>query len=376
MTDAAAFRSLRRAAAVARKEAIHLRRDWRSLLLALAIPVLLILLFGYALTLDLKNVPTVVWDQSRTPQSRNFVSLVEGSAYFELQAMRQSERQLRADLDAGRAMVALVIPADFAERVAAGRPVTVEAMVDGSDANTSRLAARYARSLGLIFNRRLTVDTKPAGVTLVSRAWYNPALRSPNALLPGIVAIVMMVIAAMLTSVTVAREWETGTMEQLIGTPIRAGELICGKVAPYFVVGMADVAIAVGLSRWLFHVPLRGHPGLLFATAAVFLTGALFFGLTLSIRFKTQVLANQVALAAGFLPTLTLSGFVFAIENMPAALQYLTYIVPARYLIAIMRGIFMKGIGLQILWLDALLLFVYALAMIALARGGLKLRLE
>lgn len=376
MADAAAFRSLRRTAAVARKEAIHLRRDWRSLLLALAIPVLLILLFGYALTLDLKNVPTVAWDQSRTPASRDFLALVQGSAYFELYAMRESEHALRADLDAGRAMLALVIPADFAEGVAAGRPVTVEAMVDGSDANTSRLAASYARGLGLVFNRRLTVDARPAGVTLVSRAWYNPALRSPNALLPGIVAIVMMVIAAMLTSVTVAREWETGTMEQLIGTPIRAGELICGKVAPYFLVGMTDVAIAVGLSRWLFHVPLRGHPGLLFATAAVFLTGALFFGLTLSIRFKTQVLANQIALAAGFLPTLILSGFVFAIENMPAALQYLTYIVPARYLIAIMRGIFMKGIGLEILWLDALLLLVYALAMIAAARGGLKLRLE
>ena len=376
MADAAAFRSLRRTAAVARKEAIHLRRDWRSLLLALAIPVLLILLFGYALTLDLKNVPTVAWDQSRTPASRDFLALVQGSAYFELHAMRESEQALRADLDAGRAMLALVIPADFAEGVAAGRPVTVEAMVDGSDANTSRLAASYARGLGLVFNRRLTVDARPAGVALVSRAWYNPALRSPNALLPGIVAIVMMVIAAMLTSVTVAREWETGTMEQLIGTPIRAGELICGKVAPYFLVGMTDVAIAVGLSRWLFHVPLRGHPGLLFATAAVFLTGALFFGLTLSIRFKTQVLANQIALAAGFLPTLILSGFVFAIENMPAALQYLTYIVPARYLIAIMRGIFMKGIGLEILWLDALLLLVYALAMIAAARGGLKLRLE
>lgn len=376
MADAAAFRSLRRTAAVARKEAIHLRRDWRSLLLALAIPVLLILLFGYALTLDLKNVPTVAWDQSRTSASRDFLALVQGSAYFELYAMRESEQALRADLDAGRAMLALVIPADFAEGVAADRPVTVEAMVDGSDANTSRLAASYARGLGLVFNRRLTVDARPAGVTLVSRAWYNPALRSPNALLPGIVAIVMMVIAAMLTSVTVAREWETGTMEQLIGTPIRAGELICGKVAPYFLVGMTDVAIAVGLSRWLFHVPLRGHPGLLFATAAVFLTGALFFGLTLSIRFKTQVLANQIALAAGFLPTLILSGFVFAIENMPAALQYLTYIVPARYLIAIMRGIFMKGIGLEILWLDALLLLVYALAMIAAARGGLKLRLE
>jgi ABC-2 type transport system permease protein len=213
-------------------------------------------------------------------------------------------------------------------------------------------------------------------VALVSRAWYNPALRSPNALLPGIVAIVMMVIAAMLTSVTVAREWETGTMEQLIGTPIRAGELICGKVAPYFVIGMVDVAIAVGMSRWLFGVPLRGQPALLFATAAVFMTGALFFGITLSINLKSQVLANQIALVAGFLPTLILSGFVFAIENMPLALQYLTYIVPARYLITIMRGVFMKGIGLSILWLDALLLVAYALVMIAAARGTLKLRLE
>jgi ABC-2 type transport system permease protein len=376
MADLPAIRSLRRTLAVARKEAIHLRRDWRSLLLALAIPVLLILLFGYALTLDLKNVPTVVWDQSRTPRSRDLIALIDGSAYFDLIALRQSEAELRADLNTGHAMVAMVIPSDFAERIAAGRPVTVEAMVDGSDANTSRLAASYARGLGLIFNRRLAIQTSAAGVALVPRAWYNPSMRSPNALLPGIVAIVMMVIAAMLTSVTVAREWETGTMEQLIGTPIRAGELIFGKVAPYFVVGMTDVAIAVGLSRWLFDVPLRGQPALLFATAAVFMTGALFFGLTLSIRLKSQVLANQIAIVAGFLPTLILSGFVFAIENMPTALQYLTYIVPARYLIAIMRGIFMKGIGLEILWLDGLLLVFYALAMIAAARGGLKLRLD
>jgi ABC-2 type transport system permease protein len=227
----------------------------------------------------------------------------------------------------------------------------------------------------LIFNHRLSLRTADAGIQMAPRAWYNPALRSQNVLLPGIMAIVMMTIAAMLTSVTVAREWETGTMEQLIGTPIRAGELICGKVAPYFAIGMADVAIAVGLSRWLFDVPLRGHPGLLFATAAVFMLGALFFGLNLSIRLKSQVLANQIALAAGFLPTLILSGFVFAIENMPAALQYLTYIVPARYLIAILRGIYMKGIGLSILWLDALLLGIYAVAMIVAARGGLRLRL-
>ncbi len=375
MPDAALIQSLRRTLAVARKEAIHVRRDWRSLALALAIPVLLILLFGYALTLDLKNVPTVVWDQSRSCRSRQFIALLQGSPYFKLLALRQGDAALRADLDSGRAMIAMVIPSDFAERIDSGRPVTVETMVDGSDANTSRLAAGYARSLGMIFNHRLRVRPAAAGALLQPRAWYNPSLRSQDVLLPGIMAIVMMTIAAMLTSVTVAREWETGTMEQLIGTPIRAGELICGKLAPYFVIGMADVAIAVGLSRWLFQVPLRGHPALLFATSAVFMIGALSFGLTLSIRLKSQVLANQIALAAGFLPTMILSGFVFAIENMPDALQYLTYIVPARYLITILRGVYMKGVGLEILWIDALLLGIYALAMIAAARRGLRLRL-
>jgi len=369
--------SLRRTAAVARKEAIHVRRDWRSLVLAVAIPVILILLFGYALTLDLKNVPTVIWDQSRSPDSRRLVALMDGSPYFSLLAFRSGYDALQADLDSGRAMVAMVIPADFAARVRGGRPVRVQVIADGSDANTSRLALRYAAGLGLIFNRELRVEAVgPRGVRLEPRVWYNPTLRSQDALLPGIVAIVMMVIAAMLTSVTVAREWETGTMEQLISTPIRPAELIFGKVAPYFLIGMTDVAIAVGMSRWLFDVPLRGSPALLFAVAAVFLTGALFFGLTLSINLKSQVLANQIAIVAGFLPTLILSGFVFAIENMPLALQGLTYIVPARYLIAIMRGIYMKGIGLEVLWLDALLLVAYALLMTVAANRRLKLRLE
>ena len=371
--------SLRRTAAVARKEAIHVRRDWRSLFLAVAIPMLLILLFGYALTLDLKHVPTAVWDQSHSVQSRRLIALFQGSPYFSLKAFHDGYAPLKADLDAGRAMVAVVIPADFADRVIAGRPVAVQVIVDGSDANTSRLAMSYAHGLGMLFNHRLHAQSAaagPTGVRLVPRAWYNPTLRSQDALLPGIVAIVMMVIAAMLTSVTVAREWETGTMEQLISTPIRAPELVFGKVVPYFVIGMVDVAVAVGMSRWLFDVPLRGHPALLFALAAVFLSGALFFGLTLSINLKSQVLANQIAIVAGFLPTLILSGFVFAIENMPLPLQWLTYIVPARYLIVIMRGIYMKGIGLEILWIDALLLVAYAVIMAVAANRRLKLRLE
>lgn len=377
--------NMRRTAAVARTEFIHVLRDWRSLFLAIAIPMVLILLFGYALTLDLKKVPTVVWDQSRSAESRELLSLFDGSPYFSIRGFREGYTPLQRELDGGKAMVALVIPGDFAEKIRAGRTVTIQAIMDGSDATTSRLAASYTRGIGMIYNRRIRATSlHPAApgewgggtVELAPRVWYNADMRSQNMILPGIVAIVMMVIAAMLTSVTVAREWETGTMEQLISTPIRGHELIFGKVIPYFVIGMVDVAIAVAMGERLFHVPLRGSPALLFAMAALFLTGALFLGMTLSIILKSQVLANQIALVAGFLPTLILSGFVFAIENMPPLLQALTYIVPARYFIAIMRGIYMKGIGLEILWLDALLLLVYAAVLIMAANRRLKLRLE
>ena len=372
--------SARRMIAVARTEFIHVLRDWRSLFLAIAIPMVLILLFGYALTLDLKKVPTVIWDRSRTPESRELLSLFAGSPYFSIRASYDGYGDLQRDLDAGKAMIALVIPGDFADRLHAGRTVTIQVIVDGSDANTSRLAASYTRNLGMIYNRNVrAVSLQPAAagaVELAPRVWYNADMRSQNMILPGIVAIVMMVIAAMLTSVTVAREWETGTMEQLISTPIRGLELIFGKVIPYFVIGMVDVAIAVAMGQWLFHVPLRGSPALLFSMAALFLTGALFLGMTLSITLKSQVLANQLAIVAGFLPTLILSGFVFAIENMPLLLQFLTYLVPARYFIVIMRGIYMKGIGMEILWVDALLLFVYAAIMVLAANRRLKLRLE
>jgi ABC-2 type transport system permease protein len=366
--------------AVARTEFIHVLRDWRSLFLAIAIPMVLILLFGYALTLDLKKVPTVIWDRSRTPESRELLSLFAGSPYFSIRAFSDGYGALQRDINAGKAMIALVIPGDFADRLHAGRPVTIQVIVDGSDANTSRLAASYTRSLGMIYNRNIraaSLRSAEGGVVdLAPRVWYNADMRSKNMILPGIVAIVMMVIAAMLTSVTVAREWETGTMEQLISTPIRAPELIFGKVIPYFVIGMVDVAVAVAMGQWLFQVPLRGSPALLFSMAALFLTGALFLGMTLSITLKSQVLANQIAIVAGFLPTLILSGFVFAIENMPLLLQFLTYLVPARYFIAIMRGIYMKGIGMEILWIDALLLFVYAAIMVLAANRRLKLRME
>jgi ABC-2 type transport system permease protein len=376
--------SPRRLAAVARKEFLHVVRDWRSLTLALAIPVLLVCLFGYALTMDLNHVPTAVWDQSGTPQSRELISLLQGSAYFDVCRTPSTYRQITAALDRRDVMVAVVIPADFARRLLAGQTAAVQAMVDGSDANNANLAAGYLRGLAQIYNRKILVQRlerrgiAPSDrmVTAEMRAWYNPDLRSVNVIVPGIIALVMAVIAAMLTSVTVAREWEMGTMEQLISTPLRVPELVIGKVIPYFGLGLADVALAVVMGHFVFHVPIRGNAALLFAIASVFLCGVLFFGMMLSIALKSQVLANQLALFATYLPTLLLSGFVFSIHNMPPPIQVITYIVPARYFIAAMRGIFLKGIGMEILWINVLLLLLYTALMVLLAHRRLRFKLE
>ena len=376
--------NLQRLLAIVKKEFLHVLRDWRSLYLSLCIPVILIMLFGYALTLDLRKVPTVVWDQSKSPQSRELIELFSGSPYFSMTGYPDDYPSLQLALDRGTAMIAIVVPPDFAEKLAGNKNTEIQILADGSDANTSRLAMGYASTIGRIYSSRVTVKrlqslgkTPPdTPVEMISRSWYNPDLRSQNVIIPGIIAIVMVVIAAMLTSVTIAREWETGTMEQLISTPLKGPELIFGKVIPYFVIGMTDVAIAVTLGKWLFRVPIVGNAGLLFAMAAIFLSGALFWGMTLSIVLKSQVLANQIAIVSGYLPTLILSGFVFAIENMPLPIQIITYIVPARYFIAILRGIYLKGIGLEILLIDALLLSVYAAVMIVIANKKLKFKLE
>jgi len=383
--------NIRRLSAVARKEFIHVVRDWRSLFLAFAIPIILILIYGYALTLDLRNVPTAIWDQSRSSVSRELLSLFNGSAYFSIVGYSNSYREIQQELDSGRAMIAIVIPSDFAQSVKGGRDVAIQVVADGSDANTSRLATGYATSVGQIFStsvvaQQLSIQGRGdllnqdgkliQPLELVQRSWYNPDLRSQNVLVPGIIALVMIVVAAMLTSVTIAREWETGTMEQLISTPLRGPELIIGKVLPYFIIGMADVAIAVAMGKWIFNVPIVGNAGLLFALSALFLTGALFFGMTLSITLKSQVLASQIAIVAGFLPTLILSGFVFAIENMPLPIQLITYLVPGRYFISILRGIYLKGIGMEILWVDALFLAIYTLIMVTRAHKKFKFKLE
>jgi drug efflux transport system permease protein len=373
----------RRAWAIARKEFLHVLRDPRSLAMAIAIPMLLLLLYGYALTLDVDNVPTMVWDQSQTPASRDFLSQFGGSRYFSIEGYGWNYPQLDREIDSGRALVALVVPRDFADQVRSGRPASVQLIVDGSDSNTATLAVSYADAVTGVYsqNLRLQEIRRLGGTALAApldfrpRIWFNPELESRNYIIPGLIAVIMMVIAALLTSLTVAREWERGTMEQLISTPVTGRELILGKLLPYFAIGLVDVLIAMLLGEFLFRVPLRGSALLVLLSAGIFLIGTMALGILVSVVAENQLMANQMAMVLTFVPSFLLSGFVFPISNMPAVIQAITYLVPARYFIALLKAIYLKGVGITLLVGPGFLLVVFAASMILLAVGIFKKKL-
>jgi ABC-2 type transport system permease protein len=369
--------------AVSRKETLHILRDARSLGMAIAMPLLLLVLFGYALTLDVDRVPLVVWDQSQSQVSRALISRFTGSRYFALQDYVRNYRELERAIDSGHALVALVVSRDFAARLATGRPAPVQLIVDGSDSTTATLAIGYAEAVAQTYSQdiavrqlqrpqrgalRLPLDLRP-------RVWFNTDMQSKNFIIPGLIAVIMMIIAALLTSLTVAREWERGTMEQLISTPVKGPELILGKLLPYFAIGLLDVLLAVVMGKYLFQVPLRGSVALLFGLAAVFLAGALALGLLVSIVTRNQLLASQLAMVLTFVPAFLLSGFMYAISNMPKAIQLVTYLIPARYFVSVLKGIYLKGVGLEILAGPAVLLVLFALVAVALAHVTFKKRL-
>ncbi len=375
--------SLRRLLAVARKEFLHIRRDPRSLGMAIAIPMLLILLFGYALTLDVDNVPIAVWDQSVSPESRELVSRFEGSRYFDVRLRAKGYPDIERAIEAGKVMAAVVIPRDFSAHLTAGHVAAVQFLIDGSDSNTATIALGYAESVARGYSRDIAFREARAGGTgslrdpleVRPRVWFNADMESKNYIVPGLIAVIMMVIAALLTSLTVAKEWETGTMEQLISTPILARELVLGKLLPYFALGMLDVLLAVGMGEFLFQVPLRGSVALLFGMAAVFLAGALSMGMAISIVTKSQLLASQLAMVLTFLPSFLLSGFMYAIGNMPKAVQVVTYAIPARYFVTLLKGIYLKGTGLSILLGEAGLLTAFGVTMVLLANRKFRKKL-
>jgi drug efflux transport system permease protein len=365
---------------VSRKEIIHILRDPQSLGMGIAIPILLLLLFGYALTLDVDQVPLVVWDQSQSHESRAFISQFDGSHYFSLRRYVRHYQEIERAIDSGEALMALIIPVDFSRRLDSGRETIVQLIVEGSDSNTATIAIGYAQAVARTYTqdialrevRRLGGGTLHLPLDVRSRVWFNADLESKNYIVPGLIAVIMMVIAALLTSLTIAREWESGTMEQVISTPLKGQELILGKLLPYFAIGMLDVVLAVFMGEFLFGVPLRGNVALLFGMAAVFLTGALSLGMVISIVAKSQLLASQLAMVLTFLPAFLLSGFMYDISNMPKMVQAITYVIPARYFVTILKGIYLKGIGLEILALEAALLTVFGFLVLFFANLTFK----
>jgi len=374
---------LRRIGAVARKEFIHIFRDPRSLGLAIAIPMLLLVLFGYALTLDVDNVPTVVWDQSESPPSRDFINRFSGSPYFSIRGYVRNYSEVERAIDSGSALAALIVPRNFASLIEAGRVAPIQFIVDGSDSNTATIATGYAEIIAQTYSLKITLNQiqRSGGrqlqlpLNLRPRVWFNADLESKNYIIPGLIAVIMNVIAALLTSLTVAREWESGTMEQLISTPVKAHELVLGKLLPYFTIGMFDVLLAVLMGKFLFRVPLRGNVALVFGMAAVFLAGALAVGILISIVTRSQLLSSQLAMTITYLPALLLSGLMFAITNMPRPLQVITYLIPARYFVKLIKSIYLKGVGLEILMIEACLLTIFGAVMVTLANVKFKKKL-
>ena len=348
--------------AVARKEALQLRRDTRSLILALLLPVLLLVLFGYAITWDVNDIPLAVVDLDQSQASRDLIEGFTASGYFRIAARMERMADAEPLLGSGAIRMALVVPRGFAAASAAGEGAPLQAIVDGSDANTAEIAIGYAQAAvaahALRAARAGMAPTPP--LVAVSRVWYNEELSSRNMIVPGLVAVIMMIIAAMLTALTIAREWERGTMEQLAATPVTRGEIVLGKLLPYLVIGLVDVLLITLLGMALFHVPLRGNVLLLAVLTTAFLVGSLGLGLFISAVAKSQLLATQIAMLTTFLPALLLSGFMYAISAMPPFLQGLSLLIPARYFLVVTRGIFLKGVGAEVLYRQGLLMIAFA----------------
>lgn len=369
--------SARRIRAVARKEWIQLRRDRRSMLLAFGLPVLMLLFFGYAISWDVRDLRLALLDEDGGRRSRQLVEAFEASGYFRVTHHLTGSSDVDPLLDHGRINAALLIPPDFTRNLVAGRPAPIQLLLDGADANTATIALNYADAIVTRYSRAVLLRGRilEPPITVDARVWYNPTLESRTMIVPGLIAVIMSIIAAMLTALTIAREWERGTMEQLASTPVHRLEVVFGKLIPYVAIGLADVIMAVAAGVVVFAVPLRGNLLLLATLTLLFLIGALGLGMFISAALRSQVLATQVAMVVTYLPALLLSGFLFDIDSMPTALRAITYVIPARYYIDVTRGVFLKGVGLEALWVQALSMLLFAVVGLGLAAANFRKRI-
>jgi ABC-2 type transport system permease protein len=361
---------------IIRKEFLQLKRDPRLLPIIFIAPVFQLLLLGYAANLDVKNIRMVICDLDKSVMSRELVSEFKQSGYFVPVSTISDPRKIDHYLDYGRASMALVIPENFAERIQAGKSSQLQIIVDGAEAAFASSSLQYASIIISRYSQSIVLQilekTRGAGFSIPRvnpeiRLWYNPELKSRNFFIPGVLSLLLMVMTMLLTSLAIVKEKEMGTMEQLIVTPIKPYTLIIGKLAPFVIIAIIDTILVLVVAGFWFRVPVKGSILLLFGLTIIFLMTTLGLGLFISTVSKTQQQAMMTAMVFVMQPMIMLSGFVFPIENMPRAIQLLTYLLPLRYFIVIIRGIFLKGVGFYELWDQALVLLLFGIGILSLS---------
>lgn len=368
---------------VVKKEIIQVKRDRPSLAIALAMPLMMLFLFGYAVNTDVSDIKTAVWDQSPSAYSRELVSQLENTRVFQVVAHAGSYREIEAMLDDGSASVALVIPPDYVRKRDRGEMAEVQMLIDGSDPNIARTASSNAQLI--VQNNAITIQEErmqkqglgpmePA-VELDTRVLFNPNMESIVFNIPGLIGLIMQNVTMILTAFSLVREKERGTMEQLIVTPIRPLELLLGKITPYVFIGFFSFCLVLLLGTAWFGVPVKGSAALLVSLSVLFLVTTLTLGIFISTVARTQLQAMQIAFAF-ILPSVLLSGFMFPRETMPVVIQWLGGIVPLTYFLEILRGIFLKGVGLEALWKDMIGMVVFFLLMISVAILRFRKKIE
>jgi ABC-2 type transport system permease protein len=370
---------------IAKKEFMHLFRDPRSLALMAILPVFLLILYGYAASFDVKNIPLAVLDRDNTLTSREYIAKFTHSGYFKLVENLSSDSQFADRLDGGRAKMIMHIPPGFSRQIANGKKAEIQVIVDGSDPTWASSALAYLNVIGQEYQQGLVSATlvrkgirqaPKLPIDLVTRIWYNETLRSINFYIPGLIAVILMQISATLTSMTIVSEKEQGTMEALVVSPVKKNELMLGKILPYVAIAFADVMLITAIGVFWFQVPFRGSFLLLAVSSLIFLTGAMGLGIFFSANAKSSQEAMQLATLATMLPSILLSGLVFPIENMPLVLQGLSLIIPARYFLDILRGIFLKGVGFFALWQDFVAMTILCLFFLSIAFRRFHKRIE
>lgn len=373
-----------RVLAVVKKEVKEIWRDPITLGIALVLPLVMLFLFGYAITLDVKDIPLGEYDLDRNQESRDYIAGYLNSGYFKLDHFARDFREIDTLLNRGRVRVFLVIPSDFSRKLASGRPAEVQTLVDGSFSNTALVAINYAKAINSIYSSKVSIryrakrgliPSQPPPIKLKARVWYNSELRSVNYIVPGLFAVILMAFPPLLPALAVVREKEGGSIQQIFTSLVRPYEFIAGKMVPYGAIAFLEMLIILVAGVYWFRIPFRGNLGLLLLASLLYVFCTVGIGLLVSTLNKSQVVAMLLAIVVTLMPSFLFSGFLFPIAGMPYFFQFYTYIFPARYFNEVSRGIVLKGIGLDYLWLNLSIITLYAFAVFSLASTRFKKKL-